>query len=60
MKSFRAFVAKRKETRKWRDFDFKTVTPDVAETLNEQGRATVEKASRRPLGRQANYQGQTF
>jgi len=58
MKAFRAFVAKRKETHKWRDFDFKTVGAEVAETLNEQGRATVEKASRRPLGRQASYQGQ--
>jgi len=57
MKAFRAYVAKRTKAGSWsRNFDFKTVTPDVAEVLNEQARANVIKASRRPLaGKSMSY-----
>ena len=57
MKAFRAYVAKRAKAGEWkRDFDFETIDPDVAATLNEQARLNVTKASRRPLaGQRATY-----
>ena len=62
MKAFKAYVAKRAKAGEWkRDFDFETVDPDVAATLNEQARLNVTKASRRPLaGARATYRADSI
>ena len=62
MKAFKAYAAKRAKAGEWkRDFDFETVDPDVAATLNEQARLNVTKASRRPLaGAQATYRADSI
>jgi len=62
MKAFKAYVAKRAKAGEWkRNFDFETVDPDVAATLNEQARLNVTKASRRPLaGAQATYRADSI
>lgn len=43
-KAFRAFVAKRRASGKWRDFRFEHFTEEQAADLNKQGEAEVAKA----------------